>query len=112
MNLEFEELIAQPYRNCTFSAGFVTGHPIDTLYVRLSRDGEEPTTILLRPDEAAAIAWCLTGALWSERMRQDARHDPQRYIRDVPPISTIIHEGATAPTTTIDRESRLEMSDV
>jgi hypothetical protein len=70
--MTFEELIAQPYRDCRFSAGFVSGHPVDTLYLRLERDAASPTTILLRPDEAAALAWCLTGVLWSERLRLDA----------------------------------------
>jgi hypothetical protein len=71
MQLAFEELVAQPYADCRFSAGFLSGHPHDTLYLRLERDGDEPTTLFLRPDEAAALAWCLTGALWSERMRLD-----------------------------------------
>jgi hypothetical protein len=69
--LEYEELLAQPYADCRFSAGFVAGHPADSLYLRLERSGSGLTTILLRPDEAAALAWCLTGALWSERMRRD-----------------------------------------
>jgi hypothetical protein len=54
--LIFHEVIAQPYENTTFSAGLVDGHPVDTMYLRLSRDGKN-TDILLRPDEAAAIAW-------------------------------------------------------
>jgi hypothetical protein len=73
--LVYEELIAQPYANCTFSAGFVSGHEVDTLYLRLKR-GDDDTTILLRPDEAAALAWCLTGVLWSERMRLDGATTP------------------------------------
>lgn len=63
------ELLSQPYQNCVFSGGFVEGHPVDTLYLRLAREGEEPTTLLLRPDEMAALAWCASGALWSEEMR-------------------------------------------
>lgn len=63
-DLEYEELISQPYKDCSFSSGLVRGHPYDTLYLKLLRDGEE-TIILLRPDEAAALAWCLTGALWT-----------------------------------------------
>jgi hypothetical protein len=84
-DLAYEEMIAQPYANCVFSAGFVTGHPVDTLYLRLARGGEEPTTILLRPDEAAALAWCLTGALWSDYQRardeESLRLDPE--LRDL-----------------------------
>lgn len=63
--LTFRELIAQPYTNCKVSAGSVVGHPIDTLYLRLERDDHVDTCLLLRPDEAAALAWCLTGVLWS-----------------------------------------------
>lgn len=61
----FTELIRQAYQNCVFSAGAVEGHPVDTLYLKLERDGHTDTFLLLRPDEAAALAWCLTGALWS-----------------------------------------------
>lgn len=64
-NLTFRELIAQPYTNCVVSAGAVDGHPVDTLYLKLERDGLVDTLLLLRPDEAAALAWCLTGVLWS-----------------------------------------------
>ena len=67
--LTYEPICVQPYRNCTFSAGYVTGHPVDTLYVRLERDGED-TTLLLRPDEAQAIAWVLNGVLWSNEMKR------------------------------------------
>ena len=42
---------------------------MDTLYVRLERDGED-TTLLLRPDEAQAIAWVLNGVLWSNEMKR------------------------------------------
>lgn len=63
--LTFVELIRQAYQNCVFSAGTVEGHPVDTLYLKLERDGQVDIFLLLRPDEAAALAWCLTGALWS-----------------------------------------------
>lgn len=68
MIYEYHETVRQPYQNCAFSAGFVEGHPVDTLYLKLERDGEDPYILLLRPDEAAAIAWCLTGVLWSDHM--------------------------------------------
>jgi len=64
--LVYSEVILQPYSNCTFSAGTVEGHPIDTLYLKLERPPEEPIIILLRPDEMAAIAWCASGVLWSK----------------------------------------------
>jgi len=63
--LTFAELIRQAYQNCVFSAGLVEGHPVDTMYLKLERNGQTDTFLLLRPDEAAALAWCLTGALWS-----------------------------------------------
>lgn len=66
----FVEVCAQEYsgNNCKFSSGFVEGHSVDTIYIRLEKDGVEPTMLLLRPDEAAAMAWCLTGVLWSDSM--------------------------------------------
>lgn len=68
--MELHEVIRQEYdkNSCVLSAGIVEGHPIDTLFLRLARDGEEPTNILLRPDEAQAIIWLLSGALWSHQM--------------------------------------------
>jgi hypothetical protein len=44
----------------------VDGHPVDTIYLKLEREEEEPTLILLRRDEALTITWLLSGALWSE----------------------------------------------
>ncbi len=64
----FEETVSQPYLDCKFSAGLLSGHPVDTLYLRLEREGEGALSILLRPDEAAALAYCLSGVLWSHEM--------------------------------------------
>lgn len=61
----YTELISQPYANCVISAGLVEGHPVDTFYLRFDRNDESGLTILLRPDEMAAIAYCATGTLWS-----------------------------------------------
>jgi len=68
--LKYKELIRQEYKGngCIVRAGLVTGHnkpPVDTMFLRLEKDGVEPTTILLRPDELQAIAWCASGAIWS-----------------------------------------------
>ena len=65
MELVYDEIASQPYSNAVFSAGFVAGHPIDTVYMRCQRDGEEPTTWLLRPDELAALMHVAAGVLWS-----------------------------------------------
>lgn len=65
--LEFTELIRQAYTNCHFSAGMVEGDPVDTLYLKLSKAGRD-TLLLMRPDEFAAIAWCITGVLWSDAL--------------------------------------------
>ncbi len=64
--LLFTEVIRQEYKgnNCVVSAGFVEGEnkpPVDVIYLRLSKDSVEPTTLLLRPDEAGAINWVLSG---------------------------------------------------
>lgn len=66
--LTFRELVRQAYSNCVFSAGEVQGDPVDTMYLKLERDGVIDTFLLLRPDEVAAIAWCMTGVLWSDAL--------------------------------------------
>ena len=63
--MDYEEIASQPYSDAVFSAGFVTGHPIDTVYLRCQRGSEEPTTWLMRPDELAAIMHVAAGVLWS-----------------------------------------------
>lgn len=63
--VDYEEIASQPYSDAVFSGGFVTGHPIDTVYLRWQRAGDEPTTILMRPDELAAIMHIAAGVLWS-----------------------------------------------
>jgi len=70
VSLHYQEVLRQEQskNNCIFSAGFVEGHEVDTMYIRLEKDGEEPTIILLRPDEMASIAWLATGVLWSKEM--------------------------------------------
>lgn len=70
MALEFTELLRQEYseNNCVFSAGFLSGHDVDTMYIRMEKDGLEPTIILLRPDEMACIAWLASGVLWSKEV--------------------------------------------
>lgn len=63
--MTLDEIAAQPYTDARFSVGFVSGHPVDTMYLRFERNGQEPTTILLRPDEMAAVMHVAAGALWS-----------------------------------------------
>ncbi len=70
-NYEFYELARQEYggNNCIFAVGLVDGHPVDTHYIWLQRDGEvDPIVILLRADELATLAWLASGALWSKLM--------------------------------------------
>lgn len=74
-NLTFSEVIRQEYvgNNCIISAGFVEGEnkpPVDTMYLRLEKDGVEPTVLLLRPDEAQAISWITSGVVWSHLMQE------------------------------------------
>ena len=61
----FTEVIHQPYVNCKFSAGVVTGHPVDNLYFQAEKDGKITTQLLLRRDEMLAIAWVIIGVLWT-----------------------------------------------
>ena len=62
------QTLEQPYGDCTFSAGLVEGAEPDTVYLRVQRDGEEPLTLFLRPDEVLALVWVASGALWSAEM--------------------------------------------
>ena len=63
--LTFSEAIVQPYPNCRFSAGTVEGHPTDVMYLRWQKpEAGSDGMLLLTPDEAAALAWCLTGVVW------------------------------------------------
>jgi hypothetical protein len=57
--------MAQPYSNCTFSAGFVEGLDPDDFYLCLEREPEEPTYLFLRRDELEALIWCGSGTLWA-----------------------------------------------
>lgn len=75
--LIYTEVIRQQYagNNCTISAGFVEGNdkpPVDTCYLRLEKDGVEPTVLLLRPDEMQSIAWVAGGVIWSHLMNEKA----------------------------------------
>lgn len=63
--LTYTEACRQPYTNCHFAAGFVDGHPVDTMYLEMERDGVTDVFLLLRPDEVAALVWVLSGALFS-----------------------------------------------
>ncbi|MCX6702822.1 MAG: hypothetical protein NTW60_03075 [Candidatus Wolfebacteria bacterium] len=72
--LIFTEVLRQEYavNRCIFSAGFVEGDnkpAVDIIYVRLEKDGVEPTTLLLRPDEAQTLAWISAGVVWSHLIR-------------------------------------------
>lgn len=58
----------QPYQDCVFSAGLVAGLGVDTIYFKVQREGDsEPYILFLRPDEAQAIAFVVSGALWSQQ---------------------------------------------
>lgn len=71
--LTYTEIIRQEYggNNCIISAGFVEGEnkpEVDVIYIRLEKDGVDPTLLLLRPDEAQALAWISSGVIWSYLM--------------------------------------------
>lgn len=67
---ELTEVCKQEYagNNCKISSGFVEGMGVDTVYLKLEKDGVEPTILLMRPDELQAIAWVCAGTLWSGEM--------------------------------------------
>lgn len=71
--LTYTEVARQEYsgNNCIFSAGFVEGEDkpdVDTMYLKLEKDGVEPTILLLRPDEMQIITWLSSGVVWSHLM--------------------------------------------
>lgn len=74
----FTEIICQEYNNCKFSAGFVEGHPVDTLYFQAEKNGKITTQLLLRPDEMLAIVWVMTGLLWSEIISKEDNNIKRR----------------------------------
>jgi len=76
-NLKLSETGRQPYAGAAISAGTIEGHPHDTIYLRLERDGEEHTLIYLRRDEVVAAIWVLSGALWSEEIGRLCGQDEQ-----------------------------------
>ena len=63
-----EKVAEQPYSDAVFRAGLVKGHEIDTVYFEVEREDRPELTMLLRTDEALALIWVLTGALWSEHI--------------------------------------------
>jgi hypothetical protein len=71
--LTYCEMIRQEYtvNHCVISSGFVDGKnkpKVDTIYVKLEKDGVKPTILLLRPDEAQSLAWVSSGVVWSYLM--------------------------------------------
>lgn len=68
--LTFSERIRQPYTNMVISAGQVEGHPVDTMYLMFEREGQRDVFVLLRPDEVAAVNWCMSGLLWGYHLAQ------------------------------------------
>ena len=77
--MDLTEIDQQPYLNCIISAGLVHDAPPDEIYLKFAREGEEPTIIILRRDEAIRIAALLCNAVWS------ALHFPPVEDLDPPP---------------------------
>ena len=73
MQLQYDEVDSQLYagNNCSFSSGRVTGHPVDLIYLRMEKDGEEATVLHLRTDEAVRIAALLCNAVWSQEVAKE-----------------------------------------
>lgn len=63
--LDFFEVAKQEYKDGFVAAGFVFGHSEDSVYIQLSRPDCEPTLVLLRPDELAALLMCGSSVIWS-----------------------------------------------
>lgn len=79
---ELEEICKQEYtgNNCKISSGFAKGAGVDTVYLKLEKDGSDPTTLLLRPDELQAIVFVCSGTLWSnELIRLQSSNNTQEF---------------------------------
>lgn len=72
--MTYVEVLSQPYDNCIISAG-ITDHPIDTIYLKFSRPPEDDILIVLRPDEALALAWLMSGVCWSIEIQKIAESE-------------------------------------
>jgi hypothetical protein len=70
-NVKCSPVGRQEYSNCYIESGTVKGHPTDTIYLKVCNDDmPEPSILLLRPDEAEAIIWVLSGVLWNQEMEK------------------------------------------
>ena len=63
--ITLESVCEQPYEGACFRAGRVEGHDVDEMYFELEREGKPQLTVLLRDDEALALIWVMSGAVWS-----------------------------------------------
>ena len=83
IKVKYTETIRQEYtkNNCIFSGWFVEGHPYDSLYIKMKRDGEETILIHLRPDEMAVIGWIASGVLWSNMMGEMLVNDTLNEVK-------------------------------
>lgn len=79
--MKYLETLSQEFDNgAVISAGFVEGHEHDSIYLDFQRPGEEGFTILLKPVEAAIIAWLMGGTLYSLHTSIEVRDGkPLRY---------------------------------
>ena len=78
--LDLHESFRQEYsgNNCVFAAGVVGNPdpPVDTIYLCVEKDGGgEYPLLLLRPDEATAIAIALNAAVWTKQVEGLHEHD-------------------------------------
>jgi len=74
-SIKLEKVVEQPYKDAVFRAGLVEGHEVDTIYFEVERNERPQITMLLRTDEALALVWVLSGALWSEQIQDRAIMD-------------------------------------
>ena len=73
---DFYESSCQEYtgNNCIFATGLISDESAipacDTMYIAIEKDGEDALVIMLRPDEMAAMARNIAGALWWHLMAE------------------------------------------
>jgi len=66
-----EEMRAERYQDCRFSAGTCTGVDPDTVFLSVANDsGEKDMMIFLRPDEMVCLMAASVDTMWCERVNQ------------------------------------------
>ena len=68
---ELVETVKQPYPNYVLSGGVIVDDPVEEIFIKFTptelgiEQGKQELELHLQAHEAAALIYCLSGALWS-----------------------------------------------